>query len=73
VRRVVIDLHRAEEATTSAFARLVLLRRLLLRNGRDLQLLNLRHSARALYEINRLSLVLPSVDMSHSSGSSAPS
>jgi hypothetical protein len=59
-RRIILDLQRAEHATTSAFARLVLLRRTLLRDGRDLQLLNLCKSARALYEINRLRLVLPS-------------
>jgi ABC-type transporter Mla MlaB component len=59
-RRVVIDLKRAEEATTSAFARLVLLRRSLLRDGRDLQLVNLRQNAKALYDISRLRAVLPS-------------
>ena len=59
-RRIAIDLKRAEEATTSAFARLVLLRRSLLRDGRDLQLVNLSRSAKALYEISRLCAVLPS-------------
>lgn len=56
---VVIDLKNAAEATTSAFARLVLLRRLLLRTGRDLRLTNLRDRAAGLYHINRLDGVLP--------------
>jgi ABC-type transporter Mla MlaB component len=48
-----------EEVTTSAFARLVLLRRELRRQGRDLKLVGLRARAEKLYEINRLSQVLP--------------
>ena len=56
---VVIDLKNAAEATTSAFARLVLLRRLLLKSGRDLRLVNLRDRAASLYHINHLSRVLP--------------
>ena len=56
---VVIDLKNAVEATTSAFARLVLLRRLLLRTGRDLRLTNLRDRAASLYHVNRLAGVLP--------------
>jgi hypothetical protein len=59
-RTVVLDLKNAVEATTSAFARLVILRRLLLRSGRDLRLINLRDRAASLYQINRLSGVLPS-------------
>ena len=59
-RTVVIDLKNAVEATTSAFARLVLLRRLLLRSGRDLRLINLRDRTASLYQINRLAGVLPS-------------
>ena len=58
-RTVVIDLKNAVEATTSAFARLVLLRRLLLRTGRDLRLTNLRERAASLYQVNRLGRVLP--------------
>ena len=56
---VVVDLKNAAEATTSAFARLVLLRRLLLRSGRDLRLVNLRDRAASLYHVNRLANVLP--------------
>ena len=59
VRTVVLDLKNAVEITTSAFARLVLLRRLLLRTGRDLLLTNLRDRAASLYQVNRLSTVLP--------------
>jgi hypothetical protein len=58
-RTVVIDLKDTAEATTSAFARLVILRRLLLRTGRDLRLVNLRDRAASLYQINRLAGVLP--------------
>ncbi len=59
VRTIIIDLKNAAEVTTSAFARLVLLRRLLLKTGRDLRLANLRDRAMSLYQINRLGLVLP--------------
>jgi anti-anti-sigma regulatory factor len=58
-RRIVIDLERAEEATTSAFAQLVLLRRELLRAGRDLCVTGLRSKAAGLFEVNRLGGVLP--------------
>lgn len=58
-RTVVVDLKNAADATTSAFARLVLLRRLLLKTGRDLRLVNLRDRAASLYQVNRLSGVLP--------------
>lgn len=56
---VIVDMKNAAEATTSAFARLVLLRRLLLKTGRDLRLTNLRDRAKSLYQINRLAQVLP--------------
>jgi ABC-type transporter Mla MlaB component len=58
-RTIVIDLKNVADATTSAFARLVLLRRLLLKTGRDLRLANLRERAASLYQVNRLSTVLP--------------
>jgi anti-anti-sigma regulatory factor len=58
-QQVVIDLCGAEDATTSAFAKLVLLRRLLLRCGRDLCLTNLRDRAAGLFQVNRLGDVLP--------------
>lgn len=56
---VVIDLKNAADATTSAFARLVLLRRRLLETGRDLRLANLRDRAASLYQVNRLAHLLP--------------
>jgi ABC-type transporter Mla MlaB component len=59
-RKIIIDLSRAQQASTSAFARLVLLRRALLKAGRDLRLINLRAQALALYQVNRLADVLPS-------------
>lgn len=58
-RTIVIDLKNVVDATTSAFARLVILRRLLLKTGRDLRLANLRERAANLYQINRLAGVLP--------------
>jgi anti-anti-sigma regulatory factor len=58
-KQIVIDLARMEEATTSAFAQLVLLRRTLLRDGRDLCLTGLRDRTAGLFEVNRLAGVLP--------------
>ena len=58
-KRIVIDLEQVEEATTSAFAQLILLRRSLLRSGRDLCLTGLRDRTAGLFEVNRLGSVLP--------------
>jgi anti-anti-sigma regulatory factor len=58
-KTVVIDLKQASSATTSAFAKLVLLRRTLLNQGRDLLLVGLRDRTATVYRINRLNLVLP--------------
>jgi anti-anti-sigma regulatory factor len=59
LRTVVIDMSGVAEATTSAFARLVLLRRELRRHGRDLRITGLRDRAAKLYEISKLDMVLP--------------
>jgi hypothetical protein len=59
VRTVIVDLKNVADATTSAFARLVLLRRFLLKTGRDLLLVNLRDRAANVYQVNRLAGVLP--------------
>jgi hypothetical protein len=56
---VIVDLAAARDATTSAFARLVLLRRRLLRCGRDLRIKGLSDRAARLYEVSRLDLILP--------------
>jgi anti-anti-sigma regulatory factor len=56
---VIVDFKNVVDATTSAFARLVLLRRRLLEVGRDLRLVNLRDRTASLYQINRLAGVLP--------------
>ena len=56
---VVLDLSRVRDASTDAFADLILIRRRLLRRGRDLKLTNLRDRPARLYEINRLRQVLP--------------
>ena len=58
-RTVILDLKRVHEASTSGFARLVLLRRALLSNGRDLRLAGLHDRVAHLYGINRLAGVLP--------------
>jgi anti-anti-sigma regulatory factor len=58
-KQIVIDLARMEDATTSAFAQLVLLRRALLRDGRDLCLTGLQHRTARVFEVNRLRGVLP--------------
>lgn len=58
-RTIVVDLSHARDATTSAFARLVLLRRYLLSTGRDLRLTGLGYRAAKLYEVSRLDQVLP--------------
>jgi anti-anti-sigma regulatory factor len=60
-RQIVIDLEQIEEATTSAFAQLVVLRRTLLRTGRDLCVSGLRDRAEGLFEVNRLGGVLPRI------------
>jgi ABC-type transporter Mla MlaB component len=56
---IIVDLSRARDATTSAFARLVVLRRQLLSTGRDLRLTGLTDRAARLYEFSRLHQVLP--------------
>ena len=56
---VIVDLKNVFDATTSAFARLVLLRRRLLQAGRDLRLINLHDRTASVYQVNRLAGVLP--------------
>ena len=56
---IVVDLSGAEEATTAALARLVVMRGRLKRTGGDLRLAHLHGRAKCLYEINRLSALLP--------------
>lgn len=58
---ILIDLACAEDATTSAFAQLVILRRTLLSLGRDLCLTGLRDRTAGIFEVNRLAGVLPSI------------
>ena len=60
-QEIVIDLGPAEDATTSAFAQMILLRRSLLQSGRDLCLTNLHSRAAGLFEVNRLQDILPRV------------
>jgi hypothetical protein len=60
--RVVIDFRHAPDATTAAFAALVLLRRKLLAQGRDLRLEGLGGRAHQVYCFNRLESVLPRLE-----------
>jgi hypothetical protein len=62
--QVVIDFSHAADATTAAFAGLVLLRRKLLAQGRDLRLDGLSGRAYQVYTVNRLESVLPQVEPS---------
>lgn len=56
---IVLDLGGCCEAATSAFARLVLLRRDLLEAGRDIRLAGLQGQPARLFEVHRLEKVLP--------------
>lgn len=56
---VVLDVSRCADACTSAFARLILLRRELLQTGRDIWLAGLCGRAESLFEVHRLESVLP--------------
>ncbi len=58
-KQVLIDLQLVEDATTSAFAQMILLRRSLLRTGRDLCLTGLHDRTAGVFEVNRLGAVLP--------------
>ena len=60
--RVVIDFRHAPDASTAAFAALVLLRRRLLAQGRDLRLEGLGGRAYQVYCVNRLETVLPQAE-----------
>jgi hypothetical protein len=56
---IVLDLSHAHDATTAAFADLILLRRRLLDEGRDLRLCGLHDRSEKVTHVNRLSDVLP--------------
>jgi anti-anti-sigma regulatory factor len=59
---IILDMSRVLEATTPSLARLVLLRRELLQQGRDLRLVALRGQPATLMEIHRLQGVLPRIN-----------
>lgn len=66
---VLIDLSRCRQANTAAFARLILLRRALLEQGRDLRITGMSRQPAQLYEVHRLASVLPTIPepaLSHS-------
>ena len=56
---VLLDLDRTAEASTAAFARLIVLRGTLRKLGGDLHLVHLHGQARHVYEINRMGDLLP--------------
>ena len=58
-RTVVVSLHRTGNTSTTALATLVLFRRALLKAGGDLRLSGLHGRAKSLYEVCRMSTVLP--------------
>jgi len=58
---VVIEMGGVRDASTAAFARLVLLRRELLAGGRDLRLAGLSGRAASIFEVHRLQSVLPAI------------
>ena len=60
-RIIVLDLRLIEDASTAAFARLVLFRRQLLKTGMDLRLSGLHARAADIWRINRLDRILPAV------------
>jgi len=61
-KTVLLDLTEAARISTAALARLILLRRRLLRSGRDLRICGLRDQADALYQITRMERILPRQD-----------
>jgi len=69
---VVIDLSQVGDATTAAFAQLVLLRRQLLARGRDLRLAGLTGVAAGLFEVHRLDGVLPIISRVPAKSAAAP-
>jgi len=60
-KRIVLDMSQVADAETSAFAELILLRKSLLKSGRDLRLTGLSGRTAGVYEVNRLGDVLPMV------------
>ena len=60
--RVILDLRKTIDATTAGFARLVLLRSKLLREGRNVVLCGLTGQPAKLFEVHRLETVLPRVE-----------
>ena len=60
---VLLDLRQTTETTTPALARLILLRRRLLRSGRDLLIVGLAGRAEALYRIARIEKILPRTEL----------
>lgn len=71
-RTVVLDLSHCRDASTSAFARIVLLRRELLQVDRDVWLAGLCGQPASLFEVHRLDAVLPRLSDLPASKPAAP-
>lgn len=71
-RSIILDLTRTSDASTAAFARLVLLRRELLKSGRDLRLAGLHDRPARLFEVHRLGGVLPRISDAPATAASRP-
>ena len=56
---ILLDLRSTSETSTAALAKLILLRRSLMKGGRDLRVTNMTGGADALYKICRLAGLLP--------------
>ena len=65
---VCIDLRSASDAATAALAKLIALRRDLLKVGRDLRILGLGRRAGAVYEVHRMANLLPREPVATGSG-----
>ena len=61
LRTVVVDLANTSETSTAALAKLILLRRCLMRSGRDLYVSGLVGQAGAMYMVYRLAELLPHI------------
>jgi anti-anti-sigma regulatory factor len=68
---VVVDMADTEDATTAGLARLVVLRRMLIRTGGDLRLAHLHGQPMRIYNVNRLAEILPCEQEQHERQSAA--
>jgi len=67
-----LQLESVARTSTAALARLILLRRDLLKRGRDLRITGLRGRAKGLYELNRMARLLPRGECPRAGDTRAP-